>query len=175
MNHHDYDPEGTGKISEHAAAAQKGRVYLSAHKLTEEWAAGTLAADRIFDYLERNLDAIRFRAMDIESLQHVAECCHALVEWSHGQRTLGDFLIAVVENKLTEAVYMADETNRRALWLYPAFIREVAPVGWNKPPRGWAKLHPRGLARTIGDHECVPVTTPDGHGSYCRICGETLS
>lgn len=25
------------------------------------------------------------------------------------------------------------------------------------------------------DHACESVTTPDGHGAYCRICGETLA
>jgi hypothetical protein len=25
------------------------------------------------------------------------------------------------------------------------------------------------------DHECGSVTTADGHGAFCRICGETLA
>ena len=32
-----------------------------------------------------------------------------------------------------------------------------------------AERHPR------QHHRCVSITTPDGHGAYCRICGDTLA
>lgn len=27
----------------------------------------------------------------------------------------------------------------------------------------------------VPEHECLSVTTPDGHGAYCAVCGETLA
>lgn len=30
-------------------------------------------------------------------------------------------------------------------------------------------------SEAVADHACESVTSPDGHGAYCRICGEVAS
>lgn len=103
---------------------------IDAENLTRQWyAKNALSREDIADYLKNNLDASAHLTDD--ELAHVVDLMHSLVCWSIGERAIiGDFLTAIVENQLDKAAMYADGTNKRALWLYPMFLYNVAPIGW---------------------------------------------
>ena len=105
---------------------------LNADKLTDEWLEGTLKRDTVRDYLMYNLGALRH--MSVTELEHVADLCFKLFEWSAKGTPAGDFLTAVIKNDLSEAAGRADATNMHQLWIYPAFIYNVAPRNWRDKP-----------------------------------------
>tara|TARA_Y100000310_G_scaffold246164_2_gene251297 strand:- start:1685 stop:1945 length:261 start_codon:yes stop_codon:yes gene_type:complete len=57
-----------------------------------------------------------------EELDHIARCMYHIHRWYHEDYPLGDFLTAVVQDKLTEACFRADDINRKALYLYALFL-----------------------------------------------------
>lgn len=101
---------------------------LHAEDLTKAWADGTLEHNTIRNYLTLNLDALKY--MSVSELDHVADLCYGLYEWSTKERPCGGFLTAVIKNDLDRAVHAADDTNMKQLWIYPAFIYNCAPQGW---------------------------------------------
>ncbi len=101
---------------------------LTAEDLTKDWVAGTLDPGTIHTYLTENFGA--HKLMSDQALEHVVRLCHLLFAWSVRKSPLGSFLQAVVKNDLSEAVHTADDVNRRHLWIYPAFLYNVAPHGW---------------------------------------------
>jgi hypothetical protein len=104
---------------------------MNSQDLTQKWAAHTLEENDIHYYLCTNIRAGDFLPLDV--VHHVADCLHQIYMWSTGQNDyLGSFGHAVVRDSLTDAVHSADDLNRQALWLYPAFLYNCAPMGWNK-------------------------------------------
>ena len=105
---------------------------MSATDLTEKWAAKELTEEDILTYLAQNIAT----KTPTTELSHVAQLCLHLYLWSTGQLPyLGDFLTAVVNNDLTEAVHRADGINRGLLWVYTAFLYNVAQRGWREVKR----------------------------------------
>ena len=69
-----------------------------------------------------------------EELDHVAMCMDHLYQHYQGGRPVGDFLTAVVANDLDTASFRADDTNRKALYLYAMFMVNKVPLNdrWSK-------------------------------------------
>jgi hypothetical protein len=102
---------------------------MEASILSARWISKELTEVDIYDYLVGNIGATNYYKRDV--IMHVSECCYAIYLWSIGSiPDLGSFGRAVVANDLTEAVHCADEDNKLALWLYVAFLYNVAPGGW---------------------------------------------
>ena len=57
-----------------------------------------------------------------EELDHIAMCMHHIWLWYFEDYPLGDFLTAVVQDKLAETCFRADDINRKALFLYALFL-----------------------------------------------------
>ena len=55
-------------------------------------------------------------------LEHVAMCMHHIWQWYVEGRPLGSFLKAVVRDEFSRACLLADDTNRKALYLYALFL-----------------------------------------------------
>ncbi len=63
-----------------------------------------------------------------DELDHIAMCAeHLLLHYLEG-RPVGGFLTAVIKNDLQEACFQADDTNRKALYLYALFIVNKVPL-----------------------------------------------
>ena len=67
-----------------------------------------------------------------EELDHIVMCISHIDRWYREDWPLGDFLKAVVKNDLMEAFYRADDTNRKAMYLYCAFLHNELPGDWRK-------------------------------------------
>lgn len=67
-----------------------------------------------------------FHMMKADIPEH---CRDGLIEYLVEGRSVGQFLTAIIENNLMEAVKRADDQNRFALWNYAFFIYNHAPVG----------------------------------------------
>lgn len=62
-------------------------------------------------------------------LAHIAMCMEHLYEWGHGRwPDLGHFLGAVADNNFKVACTRADDTNRKALYLYALFMYNKMPA-----------------------------------------------
>jgi len=85
----------------------------------------------VYQYLAENIAPEIHREQPVE-LRHIAHLCHQLFLWTTKRVVLGDFLQAVVDDSLTRAIHAADYTNKTALWVYVAFLYNVAPSGWRK-------------------------------------------
>lgn len=103
---------------------------LHAENLTDAWVKGTLELHDVRNYLSQNLSALKHMAL-IE-LNHVADLCYALYEWSTKGEPVGDFLTAVINNDLEKAVFLADDVNQKQLWIYPVFVYNCAPSNWKE-------------------------------------------
>ena len=55
-------------------------------------------------------------------LDHVAMCMHHIWQWYFEGKPLGDFLLAVVQDKFAEACVRADDVNRKMLYHYAIFL-----------------------------------------------------
>ncbi len=101
---------------------------MNANKLTASWVEKTLTVGDIRGYLVINLRAAIYHDCDV--IEHVAHLCLDIYLWHTNQLSfIGDFLEAVIRNDLSDAVHLADEKNRTALWLYVGFLYNVAPGG----------------------------------------------
>ena len=88
---------------------------------------------------------------DTEALQRVMTECHipeymqgGLVRWLQNGIEPGSFMLAVLENNLSEACNRADDTNRHHLYDYVYFLHNYAPIGaWGSPDnvRRWADMN----------------------------------
>ena len=65
-------------------------------------------------------------------LDHVAMCMEHLQKWYHEDYPLGNFLTAIVNNDLRNAVFQADDINIKALKLYVWFLTWNLPSDWRK-------------------------------------------
>ncbi|KKN62618.1 hypothetical protein LCGC14_0510290 [marine sediment metagenome] len=66
-----------------------------------------------------------------EELDHIAMCIEHLYRWYSEGYPIGDFLTAVAQNNFSEACFRADDTNRKALYLYALFLANKVPL-WNR-------------------------------------------
>ena len=107
-------------------------MTMRAEDLTRDWIKRKLSRDKIRKYIQENILPTTTKAVISSSeLDHISNLCGHLYLWSTGKiPKLGPFLNAVKENDLMGAVHLADDTNRVHLWIYPAFIYNIAPAGW---------------------------------------------
>lgn len=106
---------------------------MNCQDITKKWAEKTLTDEDIYWYLCTNIRAGDFHLDD--TIWHVAYCLHGIYLWATGQvEHLGSFGHAIARDSLTGAAHLADEKNRTALWLYPAFLYSCAPSRWRKGP-----------------------------------------
>ncbi len=56
-----------------------------------------------------------------DEIDHISMCMEHIYKWYHEGYPIGDFLTAVVRNDFSEACFQADDTNRKALYLYALF------------------------------------------------------
>ncbi len=61
-------------------------------------------------------------AFTLDELGHIAMCMHHIWQWYFEGRPLGDFLTAVVRDEFSRACLLADDINRKALYLYALFL-----------------------------------------------------
>ncbi len=66
----------------------------------------------------RGLMTTQFTDYEIE---HISMCMEHIYKWYHEGYPLGHFLTHVVRNEFSEACVQADDTNRKALYLYALF------------------------------------------------------
>ena len=105
---------------------------MHAEDLTQAWADKNLTVEQIHLYLAECIVSDVARE-DAVGLMHVANLCHHLYLWATNQLPgVGDFLTAVKDDSLSRAAQYADGTNRRLLWVYSAFLYNVAPSGWQR-------------------------------------------
>lgn len=71
-----------------------------------------------------------------EELDHIAYCMEHIYKWYYESYPLGDFLTAVVKNDFSEACLQADDTNRKALYLYALFCANHIGCNYTKKARG---------------------------------------
>ena len=87
----------------------------------------------IREWVASNADAtlplprIRFTR---DELDHITMCLEHLYRYYTEGYPVGDFLLAVADNNLSEAVARADDVNRKALYLYVLFLANKLPYPW---------------------------------------------
>lgn len=70
--------------------------------------------------------------LTLDELDHLAMCMHHIYKWYHEDYPIGVFLTAVVRDNFTEACFQADDTNRKALYLYALFLANKLPMDYRK-------------------------------------------
>ena len=65
-----------------------------------------------------------------DEVDHIVMCLHHISRWYFEDFPLGNFLTAVVENDFCEAVFRADDINRKVLYLYALFCYNHLPGDW---------------------------------------------
>ena len=68
--------------------------------------------------------------LDSGEMDHIAKCLHHIDRWYHEDFPISDFLTAVVQNNFCEASVRADDTNRKAFYLYALFLHNHIPSGY---------------------------------------------
>ncbi len=58
---------------------------------------------------------------NLDEIDHISMCMEHIYKWYHEGYPIGNFLTAVVRNDFSEACFRADDTNRKALYLYALF------------------------------------------------------
>jgi hypothetical protein len=77
-----------------------------------------------------------------KELDHVAMCMEHIDKWYYEDYPIGDFLTAVVRNDFIGACFRADDTNRKALYLYALFLRNKMPPDYFDKANGKASFNP---------------------------------
>ncbi len=72
----------------------------------------------------------------LNDIDHISMCMEHLYRWYHEDYPIGDFLTAVVKNDFLEAVSRADDTNRKALYLYVLFLANKLPLDYRNKAKG---------------------------------------
>ena len=68
--------------------------------------------------------------LTIDEIDHISMCLDHLTKWYYKDHPIEDFLTAVVKNDFSEACFQADDTNRKALYLYALFLANKLPGDW---------------------------------------------
>jgi hypothetical protein len=66
----------------------------------------------------------------LDEVDHISMCLEHLYRHYTEGYPIGDFLSAVADNNLSEAVVRADDVNRKALHLYVLFLANKLPYPW---------------------------------------------
>jgi len=72
----------------------------------------------------------------LDEIDHIAMCMEHIYKWYHENYPIGDFLTAVVRNDFNSACFHADDTNRKALYLYALFFANKLPADYMKKAKG---------------------------------------
>lgn len=87
--------------------------------------------DSIRKWVKSNADILMHdTVLDPEDVNHIATCLEHLYRHFTEGYPIGDFLSAVADNNLAEAVVRADDVNRKALYLYVLFLANKIPYPW---------------------------------------------
>lgn len=100
-----------------------------------------VAAEKYFTPPEPEVDIKKWVVSNVKSLlpdilftpdeiDHVSTCLEHLYKHYREGYPIGDFLSAVADNNLSEAVVCADDVNRKALYLYVLFLANELPYPW---------------------------------------------
>jgi len=82
-----------------------------------------LTQDDIQKWVEQNARGLMPETQFTDDeIGHIAMCMHHIYRWYHEGYPIGDFLTAVVRNDFSNACFNADDTNRKALYLYALFL-----------------------------------------------------
>lgn len=68
----------------------------------------------------------------LDDLDHIAMCMHHIYRWYYEGYSIGDFLTAVVRNDFNNACFLADDVNRKALYLYALFLANKIPLDYKR-------------------------------------------
>lgn len=58
----------------------------------------------------------------LDEVEHISMCMEHICKWYFEGYPLGQFLTAIVRNDFRQACFRADDTNRKALYLYALFL-----------------------------------------------------
>ncbi len=72
----------------------------------------------------------------LDEIDHISMCMEHIYKWYHESYPLGHFLTAVVRNDFTEACFQADDTNKKALYLYALFLANKIPSDYRQKALG---------------------------------------
>ena len=70
--------------------------------------------------------------LSFDELDHISMCMEHIYRWYYEGYPIGSFLTAVVRNDFGEACFKADDTNRKALYLYALFLANKIPFDYRK-------------------------------------------
>jgi len=85
---------------------------------------------RIREWVISNVRLISNTTFNLDDLDHLVLCLDHLYRHYTEGYPIGDFLSAVADNNLSEAVAGADDVNRKALYLYALFLANKLPYPW---------------------------------------------
>ncbi len=71
-----------------------------------------------------------------DEIGHISMCMHHIYRWYHEGYPIGHFLTAVVRNDFSLACVKADDTNRKALYLYALFLANKIPGDYRQKALG---------------------------------------
>ena len=85
---------------------------------------------RIREWVVSNVKLMPDVNTTLDDLDHIVNCLEHLYHHYTAGSPIGDFLSAVADNNLAEAVVRADDVNRKALYLYVLFLANELPYSW---------------------------------------------
>ena len=109
----------------------------------EEWSK-TSNSEKL-SWVKQNLPYLVADSITKEQGEHILHCIDGMVDSLCGLHKAGDFVEAVLEDNLTEAVERADETNEVCLRTYVLFLHNKVPYTLRELKRNKVK---------IGDEKC---------------------
>jgi hypothetical protein len=108
--------------------------------LCQKWHEGTLTRDDVQAEVHRLATTIGTglpgdrkylnELLSEKDLQHIGYCIHKLYDWWWGRVSIGPFLQAFVDDKLTLSWRKADGANWLGLAIYMEYLHNNAPGTW---------------------------------------------
>ncbi len=74
-----------------------------------------------------------------DEIEHISMCMEHISKWYFEGYPLGDFLTAVVKDKFMRACLLADNINRKALYLYALFLANKIGYDYREKALGKVK------------------------------------
>ncbi len=108
-------------------------------------------------WVESNAKLIPSVSFTADELDHISMCAEHLLRHYLDGYPVGDFLTAVTKNDFLDACFQADDTNRKALYLYALFIVNKIPASMRRT----ARIDPL-------PEEVIPPAGCDNYGSLER-------
>ncbi len=84
----------------------------------------------IREWVVSNVKLMSDTTFILDGVDHLVLCLEHLYRHYTEGYPIGDFLSAVADNSLSEAVVRADDVNRKALYLYVLFLANELPYPW---------------------------------------------